>query len=495
MYKKRHGKIIATLGPASSSAQVIEKLLKAGVDLFRLNFSHGTHQEHQERLSVIRNLAHECPRPIGVLADLQGPKLRVGVFEASSVILAEGEIFTLDQDPSPGDKRRVCLPHPVLFEALKSGETLLLDDGKLALRVEDVSPAAIRTTVVNGGMLSDRKGVNVPQTTLPFNALTDKDKLDLAFALECGVDFIGLSFVQRPEDVQEALDLIQGRAQVISKIEKPQAIACLEDIVRLSDGVMVARGDLGVEMAPEEVPALQKKIIQICRQRGKPVIVATQMLESMINAPRPTRAEASDVATAIYEGVDAVMLSAESAAGSYPLEAVQMMSRVIEKTEEDQGFYTGLLLQEGRRAHDYEGLSMECREALTRAACQVAGHLRAKAIVTFTTSGSTPLRAARMRSPIPVIALTSSAQVYRRLSLPWGVSALKVDRNVDFEQMRKIVSRALIEAGIAVSGDVVVVTAGVGEFVDSDQRLQEQNLFVPGSTNMIQVVEVNPYSH
>ncbi|HMW30521.1 MAG TPA: pyruvate kinase, partial [Plasticicumulans sp.] len=336
MHRLRNAKIVATLGPASSAPDTIRALFDAGADVFRLNFSHGSHEDHRARLERIRAIERETGRPVGVLADLQGPKLRVGTFAHGPVTLAEGAAFRLDLERDrPGDAGRVAMPHPEIFAALTEGAELLLDDGRLRLRVERCGPGYADTRVIAGGLLSERKGVNVPDVVLPLSALTAKDRADLDFALELGVDWIALSFVQRAADLDELRALVRGRAGLVAKLEKPAAIASLDAIVAASDALMVARGDLGVELPPEQVPAIQKRIVRACRRAGKPVIVATQMLESMVGAPVPTRAEASDVATAIYDGADAVMLSAESASGRFPLEAVAMMDRIIARTETD----------------------------------------------------------------------------------------------------------------------------------------------------------------
>ncbi|MHA1152629.1 MAG: pyruvate kinase, partial [Alphaproteobacteria bacterium] len=342
MRRKRKVKIIATLGPSSSGPTMIRKLFEAGADVFRLNFSHGSHDDHRCNLEAIRALEPEVGHPIGVLMDLQGPKLRVGQFADGEVQLVAGARFRLDLDAAPGDAARASLPHPEVFAALAPGTELLLDDGKLRLRVESCGPDHAQTEVVTGGPLSDRKGVNVPGVVLPISPLTEKDRADLKFGLDLGVDWVGLSFVQRPEDVDEARRLIEDRAAILIKIEKPAALAHLQELVERSDAAMVARGDLGVEMAPEDVPGRQKEIIRACRRAGKPVVVATQMLDSMVHAPAPTRAEASDVATAVYDGADAIMLSAESAAGDYPVESVDMMDRIAISTESDP-FYHRLI--------------------------------------------------------------------------------------------------------------------------------------------------------
>src|SRR3954463_11567257 len=339
MRRHRNAKILATLGPASSSPEVIRALFEAGADVFRLNFSHGTHEDHKKRYDLIRRIEQETGRPIGVLVDLQGPKLRVSAFANGRITLRPGETFGLDLDGGPGTKERVSMPHPEVFQALAPGVELLLDDGKIRLAVESCGKGHAQTRVLIGGPLSDRKGVSVVGAVLPLSALTDKDRRDLAYGLELGADWIALSFVQRPEDVEELRGIVGDRAAIISKLEKPSAVECLEDIVALSDAVMVARGDLGVEMPPEQVPPIQRRIIRACREAGKPSVVATQMLESMIQAPTPTRAEASDVASAIYHGADAVMLSAESAAGQYPVEAVAVMDRIITEAERDHAYY------------------------------------------------------------------------------------------------------------------------------------------------------------
>ncbi|MGB0867421.1 MAG: pyruvate kinase, partial [Granulosicoccaceae bacterium] len=333
MRRNRNAKIIATLGPATESEQSIRTLFEAGADVFRLNFSHGEHADHAARMQSIRKLEKEFQRPIAVLMDLQGPKLRVGVFDDGPVELQEGDSFTLDLDKTSGNSQRVNLPHPEIFAVLRPGAELLLDDGKIRLRVQKCDKTQAQTEVIVGGKLSDRKGVNVPDCVLPISPLTEKDRVDLEFGLSIGADWVALSFVQTPEDVEEALRLVNGRAKVLSKLEKPAAITHLSKIVELSDAVMVARGDLGVELPPEQVPAIQKRIVRNCRMYGKPVVIATQMLESMIQAPTPTRAETTDIATAVYDGVDAVMLSVETAAGKYPQEAVSMMNRIIETVE------------------------------------------------------------------------------------------------------------------------------------------------------------------
>ena len=384
MRRTRNAKIVSTLGPASSTEAAIAKLFEAGTDVFRLNFSHGTHADHKSRLDVIRRLESRFGRPVGVMLDLQGPKLRVGDIAGGSVELTEDMPFRLDLAGEQGDARRAPLPHPEIFAALKADMDLLIDDGKIRLRVAECGADWAETRVVIGGRLSDHKGVNVPSAMLDLSALTEKDHRDLRFGLELGVDWVALSFVQRPDDVAEARKIVGGQAGILVKLEKPSAIDYLDGIIELADALMVARGDLGVEMPPEDVPGLQKRIIRACRHAGKPVVVATQTLESMIHAPTPTRAEASDVATAVYDGADAVMLSAETAAGEYPVESVAMMNRIVDRVERDPLYRTIL---EAERYHPEETAA----DAITAAARQVARTIGASAVVTFTTTGSTTL--------------------------------------------------------------------------------------------------------
>ena len=452
--RRRRTKIIATIGPASSSAEVLTRLFLGGADVFRLNFSHGTHEDHAARIVLIRELEQRHERPIGILADVQGPKLRVGRFQGGRVQLQTGQHFQLDLNATPGNVRRVNLPHPEIIEAAAIGATLLLDDGKLRLRVLHKREDALETEVTVGGPLSDRKGVNVPDVVLPIPALTAKDRHDLDFAMEHGVDYIGLSFVQRPEDVAEARAIAAGRAWIMTKIEKPQALDNLEEIVGLSDAVMVARGDLGVELPPEEVPLAQRRIVRVARQAGKPVVVATQMLESMITAPAPTRAEASDVATAVFDGADAVMLSAETAAGQFPYEAVNIMDRIIARVEQDPGWRA--MIEASRPAPE-----PSVADAIAAAARQVASTVGAMAICTFTASGSTALRAARERPEAPVLSMTPTEATARRLAVVWGVHAVV---SPDTHTMTETVARATRLApqeGVAPAGSEVVVIAGI----------------------------------
>ena len=452
--RRRRTKIIATVGPASSTPEILARLFHGGVDVFRLNFSHGTHDDHLARITTIRTLEKSVGRPIGILADVQGPKLRVGTFAGGRVTLNAGQSFRLDMSPVPGDRTRVQLPHPEIIGAAGIGTNLLVDDGKMRLRVLRVREDHLECEVMTGGTVSDRKGVNVPDVALPIPALTKKDRRDLDFALEHGVDYIGLSFVQRPEDVAEAKDIAAGRAWIMTKLEKPQALEDLDAILDLSDAVMVARGDLGVELPPEEVPLAQKRIIRAARLRGIPCVVATQMLESMITAPAPTRAEASDVATAVFDGADAVMLSAETAAGQYPYEAVNMMDRIVERVERDPDWRAGI--ERSRPPPEHNSAS-----AIATAARQIAHTLDAPCIAAFTAGGTTAMRVARERPDCPVLAITAQVETARRLAVVWGVHAVI---GAELHSMTEAVTRATRLArteGFAQPGQEVVVTAGV----------------------------------
>jgi pyruvate kinase len=471
MQRRRSAKIVATLGPASSRIEEIRALHAAGVDVFRLNFSHGTQEEHGARILAIREVEAESGRPIGILADLQGPKLRIGRFAEGRIELEEGAHFRLDLDPRPGDETRVPLPHPEIFAALTPGTDLCLDDGKLRLRVESCGPGFAETTCLAGGPLSDHKGVNVPNVVLPFSAVSEKDRSDLAFALAHGADWVALSFVQRPEDVAEGRKLVAGRAGVMVKLEKPSAIRRLREIVELADGLMVARGDLGVEMPPEDVPIVQKEVIHATRAAGKPVVVATQMLESMISSPTPTRAEASDVATAVYEGADAVMLSAETAAGRYPVEAVAMMDRIACRVQQDPLYFP--LLESTRIEHEHTD-----PEAISAAAAQVAQTIGAAAIVSYTTSGATALRAARERPQAPILVLTSSLSTARRLALLWGAHCVHTRDVRSFSDMVQRAVRIARQEEFARPGERVVITAGVP-------------FGTPGATNTLRIAWVD----
>ena len=470
---RRHvsAKIVATLGPATSSPEMLEQLFRAGVDVFRLNFSHGSHEDHRQRVEMLRALERSVGRPVAILMDLQGPKLRVGTFRDGAVFLKADQPFRLDLDPEPGTEERAPLPHPEVLGALVPGSDVLMDDGKLRLRVMEVGERHVDCRVIAGGRLSDRKGVNVPDVVLPLSPLTAKDQRDLAFGLDLGVDWVALSFVQRPEDIAEARRLIGGRAALLAKLEKPSAIQHLDEIVELSDAIMVARGDLGVEMPPEVVPSVQKHIVARCRLEGKPVIVATQMLESMIQAPTPTRAEASDVATAIFDGADAVMLSAETASGSYPLEAATMMARIIARVEADPLYRRLLDASHGEPEPTAAG-------AITAAAAQVAHTIKAAAIATYTSSGSTCLRAARERPDVPILAITDRLETARRLVLCWGVHSVMAPSPDNFSEMVQTACRLALREEFADRSQRIVITAGVP-------------FGLPGATNILRIAWVD----
>jgi pyruvate kinase len=470
MRRSRSTKILATLGPATSTLDQVQALFAAGADAFRLNFSHGTHEQHAARYQVIRAVEAATTRPIAVVMDLQGPKLRVGKLQEGAVQLERGTPFRLDLASEPGDRTRVPLPHPEIFAAIGPGTELLLDDGKIRLGVERVGPDHAETVVLSGGRLSDSKGVNVPNAILPLSPLTEKDRRDLQFGLDLGADWIALSFVQRPEDVAEARRLVAGRAAIMAKIEKPAAIEQLEQIIDLADGIMVARGDLGVELPPEDVPGLQKRIVRAARGAGKPVVVATQMLESMIHTPAPTRAEASDVATAVYDGADALMLSAETAAGDYPAETVAIMNRIITKVERDPLYRSYLDAYHAEAEHT-------APDAITQAARAVASTMRAAAIVTYTTTGSTALRAARERPDRPILGLITEFRTARRLALLWGLHAVVCEDAKNIAEMVEHACRHALESGIAAPGSSLVITAGVP-------------FGTPGSTNLLRIAWV-----
>lgn len=468
--RNRKTKIVATLGPASSTYEMIKALFETGVDVFRLNFSHGTHEDHKKRLDIVRTIEKEAARPIGIFADLQGPKLRLGTFKDGGIDIIKGMRITLDSNPAPGNEQRVYLPHPEILEALRVGADVLLDDGKVHLHVIKKGSDFVETEVVAGKRLMDRKGVNLPNVLLDVSPLTAKDRKDLEAAIAMGVDWIALSFVQRPDDVAEARKLVGDRAKLIVKLEKPSAIEHLQQIIDMTDAVMLARGDLGVEIPAEKVPAVQKRVVRLCRQSGKPVIIATQMLESMITSPRPTRAEASDVATAIYDGTDAVMLSAETASGEYPLEAVSIMDKIAADVEQDVLY---------RKVMDAEHPDPDktSPDAITSAASWVAATVSAAAIVNYTTSGSTTLRTARERPSVPVLCLTENLSVARRLQLSYGVYPVHTKDVDNFSDMVDKACRLALQHGIAQKGQRLVITAGVP-------------FGTPGSTNILRVAWV-----
>ena len=470
MRRLRRTKIVATLGPASSDRSMIARLFEAGADVFRINMSHTSHERMRELVAAIRAVESDHGRPIGILVDLQGPKLRVGSFAANPVMLVKGESFALDADPAPGDIRRVHLPHPEIFAAIEPGHSLLLDDGKVRLVATEVDDKRILTRVEVGGKLSDRKGVSLPDTTVPTSALVEKDRSDLDAALDAGIDWVALSFIQRPEDIAEAKKITRGRATVMAKIEKPQAVHRLDEILDLSDALMVARGDLGVEMPLEKVPGVQKQMTRAGRRAGKPVVVATQMLESMITSPVPTRAEVSDVSTAIFEGADAIMLSAESAAGQYPVEAVATMNRIAEEVERDPLYRS--IIHAQRTDPEATGA-----DAIAAAARGIAETLELSAIICWTSSGSTGLRVARERPESPIVAISPKLSTGRRLSLIWGVHCIVADDAHDLDDMVERACRLAFKDGFAKAGQRVIIVAGVP-------------LGTPGATNMLRIAFV-----
>jgi pyruvate kinase len=468
--RTRKVRILATLGPASNTPEMIRRLAEAGADAFRINMSHGNHAGHAEVVRHIRALERELDRPTTILADLQGPKLRVGAFVDGGATLEKGQTFVFDRSGADGDSSRANLPHPEIFEGVEEGTRLLIDDGKIVQRVVSATADRIEAVVEVGGRISNNKGLNVPDVVLPLAALTDKDRADLVFALDQGVDWIALSFVQRPEDVAEARRLIAGRAALLAKIEKPAAIDRLDGILELADAVMVARGDLGVELPPEQVPPFQKKIVEAARRMGRPVVVATQMLESMVTSPSPTRAEVSDVATAVYDGADAVMLSAESASGQFPCEAVTMMNRIATSVEADPSH--------GARVHFTETLpDPTTADAIAHAVNTMVGTVGAAAIVCFTSSGSTARRLSRERPAVPMLVLTPSERTARRMGLLWGAHAVRTRDVSSFEEMIAKAKRMALRHGIAKGGQRIVVTAGVP-------------FGTPGSTNVIHIVRL-----
>ncbi|MCY6379267.1 pyruvate kinase [Hoeflea prorocentri] len=471
MKRLRKVKILATLGPASSEEDMIQKLHEAGADLFRINMSHASHDLMRTLIERIRKVEKRCGRPIGILADLQGPKLRVGKFADGALELVPGQTFTLDKNEKPGDASRVHLPHPEIFEAVEAGHRLLIDDGRLQLRAEKSDGDKIVCTVVSGTKISDRKGVSLPDTTLGVGALTDKDRADLEAVLATDdVDWLALSFIQRPEDLADVRKVARSRVGLMAKIEKPQAIERIDEIIELSDALMVARGDLGVEMPIESVPGLQKQLTRACRKAGKPVVVATQMLESMISAPVPTRAEVSDVATAVFEGADAVMLSAESAAGDYPVEAVSTMASIARKVERDPN-YTSIVHAQ-RSQPEATGA-----DAISLAARQIAETLKLSAIVCYTSSGTTGMRASRERPQVPIIALSPVIQTARRLSVVWGLHCVVTEDARDLDDMVDRACRIAFREEFGKPGDRLIISAGVP-------------LGTPGATNMLRIAYI-----
>jgi pyruvate kinase len=470
MKRARRTKIVATLGPASDSPEMIAKLFEAGADVFRINMSHLPREALPDKVAMIRAVEQKMRRPIAILLDLQGPKLRVGAFAEGGADLARGECFVLDSDDAPGDAQRVKLPHPEILSALEPGHAVIIDDGKLRLTVTEVSPGRAVTRVEVGGRISNRKGVSLPHTTIPVAALTEKDRSDLEAGLHVGVDWIALSFVQRPEDVAEVKKVAGNRALVMAKLEKPQAIQRLDEIMEISDGLMVARGDLGVEMPLEQVPGVQKRITRGARRLGKPVVVATQMLESMITAPVPTRAEVSDVATAVYEGADAVMLSAESASGQYPIEAVSTMNRIAEEVERDAIYWSIITAQ--RSVPEATG-----SDAIAAATHQIVDAIGLTAVMAWTSSGSTALRLARARPNASVIALTPKRETARRLAIVWGTHPMVTKDAHDIEDMAFRACKFAVREKFAAIGDRVIVVAGIP-------------FGTPGATNLVRIAYV-----
>jgi pyruvate kinase len=472
LHRKRKVKILATLGPASNTLEMIEKLFIAGVDVFRINMSHTNHAMLKELHGHIRAVEEKVQRPIGILADLQGPKIRIGTFANKEVKINAGDAFAFDTDNTPGDATRVYLPHPEIFAGAKAGDSLLLNDGRLRVEITKATPTRLDTKIIYGGTLSDRKGVNLPDTLLAIPALTEKDRADLEAAASLGVDWIALSFVQRADDVAEAQRLVKGRAGVMAKIEKPSALPVLDEILKIADGLMVARGDLGVELPLETVPARQKQITRMARRYGKPVVVATQMLESMITEPVPTRAEVSDVATAVYEGADAVMLSAESASGAWPEKTVQTMDKIAQSAEGDT-YYGGIIHSQRTEPE------ATAADAISAAARQIAETLNVPVIVCYTGSGSTGSRVARERPSMPILALTPILNTARKLALTWGTHAVLVDDAKSLDEMFANAGVIAFREGFAKSGERILITAGVP-------------IGAPGTTNMLRIATIGP---
>ena len=470
MRRQRRVKIIATLGPASPDAAAIERLFEAGADVFRINMSHSTPEQMREMVRMIRAVERTQGRPISALVDLQGPKLRIGTFEVDMVRLEKGATFMLNSDPAAGNGERVHVPHPEVLASLERGHRLLLDDGRIRLVIIETSPSRVVTEVEVGGKLTARKGLNLPDTLIAMPALTPKDYKDLEAALDADIDWVALSFIQRPEDIAAAKKITRGRAGVMAKIEKPQAVGWLADIIEAADALMVARGDLGVEMPLERVPGVQKQITRAARRAGKPVVVATQMLESMITSPMPTRAEVSDVATAIFEGVDAVMLSAESASGQFPVEAVGTMNRIAEAVERDPTYRSVIHAQ--RTEPERTGA-----DAIAAAARQIAETLDLSAVVSWTSSGSTAYRVARERPDMSIVVISPKAEIARRLALVWGVHCVVGDEAHDQDDMVDRACRTAFAEGFARAGDRIIIVAGLP-------------LGMPGATNMVQIAYV-----
>jgi len=470
MKRIRRAKILSTLGPSSSSLEIIERLFIEGTDVFRLNFSHGSIEEHRNNLDKIRNLEKKYDYPICILADLQGPKLRIGGFKKKKEKLKLGQKFNLDLSNELGDSLRVNFPHPDIYEILTPNSKILIDDGRIKMQVLEQHKEYLVTELLNEGIISDNKGVNIPDTVLPISSITSKDKSDVSKALDMGVDWVALSFVQSAESVMELKKIVNEKAFIMAKIEKPSAVKSIKQILDVVDGIMIARGDLGVELPPERVPAIQKNIIQQCREAGKPVIVATQMLESMINNNTPTRAEASDVANAIYDGADAVMLSAESAIGKYPIESVVMMNNIIQSVENDSKNYNESIQMQNK--HD-----KSTTDAITNAAYTICENAQAKAIVTFSVSGRTTLRMSRERAPVRVVGISPNLNTARKLQIAWGVHSCFGEDAQNTKQMVANACRIVKKADLGEPGDAIVITAGV-PFGNA------------GSTNLLRIAKI-----
>ncbi|KEC56462.1 pyruvate kinase [Bartonella koehlerae] len=471
MKRARKVKIIATLGPSSFSISMIEKLFMAGADVFRLNMSHTDRETMVDLVKRIRKVEKIVRRPIGILVDLQGPKLRIGCFGKGQENLRIGQSFTLDDRDVLGDAQRVFFPHGEVLAAVKPGDRLLIDDGKLELLAQVCDSYSVQCRVVAGTRISDRKGVSLPDTILPFGPMTLKDKADLQAVLGQPVDWVALSFIQCPEDIIAVRALIKSKVSLMAKIEKPQALEHIEEIIDVADGIMIARGDLGVEMPLEKIPAIQMELIKACRLAGKPVVVATQMLESMITSSVPTRAEVSDVATAVYAGTDAVMLSAESASGLYPEEAVLMMDRIAQQIEQDHTYAAQVGAQ--HPAPESTGT-----DAISLAARQIAETLQLTAIVAYTASGTTGVRASRERPNRPIIALSPIVKTARRLALVWGLHCVVSEDARDLEDMVNRAAAIAFQEGFCQGGDRFLVTAGVP-------------LGTPGATNLLRIASVS----
>lgn len=472
MIRKRQTKIVATVGPASSSPKQLKSLFEAGVDVFRLNFSHGTHKDHAKVVRSIRALEKKYKRNIGIIADMQGPKLRLGTFKDGSASIQSGQIFRFDlKSDIPGDDTRVSLPHPEVMKVLKEGSLIYLDDGKVRARIKRKGRGWVDAKIIAGTKLSDKKGLNVPGAVIPLDALTKKDRADLKAALDMGVDWIAQSFVQTADDVKMARRLIRGRAALMVKLEKPSALEHLDEIIDRADGVMLARGDLGIEIPAQKVPVVQKDVIDRVRKTGKPVVVATQMLESMIESPQPTRAEVSDVATAVFDGADAVMLSGETAVGAYSVQAVAMMDSIAQEVEEDNKYRQTMDRRRFRGAK-------KSSDAIAAAAHNVADNIGAGAIVTYTVSGSTALRMARQRPEMPILCLTPEKKVAGRMTVSFGVTSTVTGEHVeDFTGHARNAAKKLKTLGLCRKGQQFVLTAGMpfGQ---------------PGSTNILRIAKV-----